>query len=215
MRVALPKVHAASVPFCAAMLFLAAMPFGAAGAQARPAATIYGGRQEIGVWSGYSPKAGAVVGYVENFTYSDTAIRYSLLLRQRGWWAIRYAPEVTVLSVLHEKAPSSINPAVPITHYAAGISPEGFQLVLRPGRRVQPYLSNAGGFLYYNGRVLSPGGSQFMYTIDLGAGVNLFTSRRNALSAGFRYQHLSNANISHHNPGADPQTIYVGFAHFF
>ena len=174
----------------------------------------FGGQHEVGFWSGYSPRAGAVVGYVENVTYSATALRYSYRLRQRTWWAVRYAPELTVLSVLHENAPSSTNPQAPVTHYGAGLSPEAFQLVLRPNSRIQPFLSNAGGFIYYNGRVLSPGGSQFMYTIDLGSGVNLFTSPSNAVSIGFRYQHLSNANISQHNPGADAQTIYIGFSHF-
>ena len=54
-----------------------------------------------------------------------------------------------------------------------------------------------------------------MYTIDFGAGANLFLSARNALNGGFRYQHLSNANISIHNPGTDGQTFYLGFSHFF
>lgn len=174
----------------------------------------YGGHHEFGVASGYSPTAGAVVGYVENFTYSPIVLRYSYLLRQRNWWAIRYAPEITLLAVLHEKAPSPTNPAAPVTHYGAGISPEGLQLVLLPRRRIQPFVSNAGGVLYFNGRVLSPGGSQFMYTVDLGTGVNLFATQRNAVTFGFRYQHLSNANISHHNPGADAQTFFMAFSHF-
>ena len=174
----------------------------------------FGGHHEFGIFSGYSPRAGAVVGYVENFTYRPTILRYSYLLSQRRGWEVRYAPELTVLSVLHENAPSSTNPGAPVTHYAAGFSPEGFQLVLLPRRRIQPFISNAGGLLYFNGRVLSPGGSQFMYTVDLGTGVNIFATRRNAVILGFRYQHLSNANISHHNPGADAQTFYVGFSHF-
>ena len=174
----------------------------------------FGGTHEFGLWSGYSPHAGAVVGYVENFTYGVSALRYSYRLRQRSWWSIRYAPELTILSVLHENARSPTNPQAPVTHYGAGFSPEAFQLVFLPARRVQPFLSHAGGILYYNGRVLSPGGSQLMFTVDLGAGVNLFTTRGNAIVAGFRYQHLSNANISHHNPGADAQTFYLGFSHF-
>jgi hypothetical protein len=79
---------------------------------------------------------------------------------------------------------------------------------------VQPFFTNDGGFIYYNGRVLSPQGSQYMYTIDFGAGVNWFVRRRTALTVGFRYQHLSNANISEHNPGTDAQTFYVGLSHF-
>ena len=53
-----------------------------------------------------------------------------------------------------------------------------------------------------------------MYTIDFGTGVNLFTSHRNTATLGFRYQHLSNANISEHNPGTDACTFYIGYSHF-
>lgn len=193
-------------------IFFAARPL--LQAQASEHDIPYGGHHEFSASSGYSPRAGAVVGYVENFTYSPTVIGYSYLLRQRDWGSIRYAPEVTVLSVLHEKAPSPTNPAAPVTHYGVGFSPEAVQLVLLPRRRIQPFVSHAAGFLYFNGRVLSPGGSQFMYTIDMGTGVNIFSTPRNALTIGFRYQHLSNANISHHNPGADAQTFYVGLSHF-
>lgn len=174
----------------------------------------YGGHHEFGALIGYSPVSGPVWGYDQNVRYSPMVLRYSFLVRSRRRWALRYAPEVTALSILHERAPSTTNPAAPVTHFGAGISPEGFQVVLRPGHRVQPFWSNAGGFIYYADRVLSPQGSQFMYTIDFGAGVNLFTAPRNALTLGFRYQHLSNANISYHNPGTDADTFYIGFSHF-
>lgn len=203
-----------SAVFVCGLLVAAAMGRDAAAQAKAPADQRFGGKHEAGFWSGYSPRAGAVVGYVENFTYSVTALRYSYRLRERSRWAVRYAPELTLLSVLHENAPSTTDPRAPVTHFGAGLSPEALQLVLLPRHRLQPFLSQAGGFVYYNGRVLSPGGSQFMYTVDLGAGVNWFTARHTAISLGFRYQHLSNANISHHNPGGDAQTIYVGFSRF-
>jgi len=175
----------------------------------------YGGHHEFGAQVGYSPHGGPIWGFSQNVRYSPTVLRYSYLLLTHERWTLRYAPELTALSVLHENGPpNDVNPHVPVTHYGAGFSPEGFQMVFRPREKVQPFLSNAAGVLYYNDRVLSPQGSQFMYTIDFGAGVNLFTSRRNAVQMGFRYQHLSNANISVHNPGTDAQTFYVGFSHF-
>lgn len=180
----------------------------------QPASIPYGGHHEFGALVGYSPFSGPVWGYDQNVRYSPTVLRYSFLLQTHRFWTLRYAPELTALSVMHEKAPSTTNPAAPITHLGAGVSPEGFQVVFRPRDRVQPFLSNAAGFIYYADRVLSPQGSQFMYTIDFGCGVNLFTSRRNTLTLGYRYQHLSNANISYHNPGTDADTFYVGFSHF-
>jgi opacity protein-like surface antigen len=53
-----------------------------------------------------------------------------------------------------------------------------------------------------------------MFTIDFGGGVNIFLRQRQALTLGYRYQHLSNANISAHNPGTDANTFYVGVSRF-
>jgi hypothetical protein len=200
------------------MLCLLALPWAlAAGAQTatvqRPIPP-YSGNHEFGAIVGYSPVSGPVWGYDRNVRYSPTILRYTYLLKQHEHWSLRYAPELTALAVLHENAPSLTNPAAPVTHYGAGFTPEGFQIGFLPKRQVQPFLSNDGGFVYYADRVLSPQGSQWMYTIDFGTGVNLFVRPREAITVGFRYQHLSNANISIHNPGTDADTFYIGFSRF-
>jgi len=51
-------------------------------------------------------------------------------------------------------------------------------------------------------------------TIDFGAGFNIFHHQNQAITIGYRYQHLSNANISLHNPGTDANTFYVGVSRF-
>jgi hypothetical protein len=174
----------------------------------------FGGNHEFGGIIGYSPVSGPVWGYDQNVRYAPVILRYSYKLTQRRNWSLRYAPELTALSMLYERAPSATNPAAPIAHFGAGFTPEGFQVDILPTRKAQPFLSNNGGFLYFADRVLSPQGSQWMYSIDFGAGVNIFVKPRDALTFGFRYQHLSNANISVHNPGTDADTFYVGFSHF-
>jgi hypothetical protein len=98
--------------------------------------------------------------------------------------------------------------------YGSGLSPDGFQLDLRPYRRVQPFLSHNGGFIYFADRVLSSEGSRFMYTVDFGGGVNILRKNNQAITLGYRYQHLSNANISERNPGTDANTFYVGVSRF-
>ncbi len=98
--------------------------------------------------------------------------------------------------------------------YGSGLSPVGLQLDYLPRHRVQPFLSTNGGFIYFMDRVLSPQGSQWMYIVDFGGGVNIFHTPREAISVGYRYQHLSNANISLHNPGTDANTFYVSISRF-
>jgi hypothetical protein len=98
--------------------------------------------------------------------------------------------------------------------YGSGLSPVGFQWDFFPSKRVQPFFSGDGGFIYFMDKVLSPQGSQFMYTVDFGTGINIFRKERQAVSIGYRYQHLSNANISVHNPGMDANTFYVSVSRF-
>ena len=81
-------------------------------------------------------------------------------------------------------------------------------------RAFEAEVSTDGGFIYFMDRVLSPQGSQFMYTVDFGTGINIFRKERQAVSIGYRYQHLSNGNISQHNPGMDANTFYVSVSRF-
>jgi len=174
----------------------------------------YGGNHEFGAVVGYSPVSGPIWGYDQNVRYLPVMLRYSYLFSQHRNWSLRYSPELTALSVMYERAPSTTNPAAPIYHFGSGFSPVGFQIDYLPRRKAQPFLSDNAGFIYYADRVLSPEGSQWMYTIDFGTGVNVFVKPHDAVTVGFRYQHLSNANISLHNPGTDADTFYVGYSHF-
>lgn len=188
---------------------------GASAVQSQVASDALGGTHAVGVTSGYSPVSGPIWGYDENVRYSPTVLRYSYRFLERRHFAVRYAPEITAVAMLYEPAPSLTNPAAPVRHFGAGASPVGFEVTFRQGQRVQPFAGTHGGFVYFADRVLSPQGSQWMYTIDFGGGASLFFSPKNAVELGYRYQHLSNANISMHNPGTDADTFTVGFAHFW
>jgi hypothetical protein len=49
--------------------------------------------------------------------------------------------------------------------------------------------------------------------MNFGTGINIFRKARQAVTIGYRYQHLSNANISQHNPGHGREYILcVGIA---
>jgi hypothetical protein len=185
---------------------------------ARPSSsqsTLPGGTHELGAWWGLSLVSGPVWGYAQNVRYMPIDVRYSYRFLLHDHWALRYSPEVTALAMLDEPTPQGAAPFnLRKRTYGSGLSPEGFQADFLPHSRVQPFLSHDWGFIYFADRVLSPQGSRFMYTIDFGAGVNLFRKEHQALTLGYRYQHLSNANISHHNPGTDANIFYVGVSRF-
>lgn len=178
-----------------------------------------GGKHEFGTWWGMSVMSGHVWGYAGGVKYMPIDLRYSYeLYRHRQSWMLRYSPEMTALAMLDWPTPNKTLTGTIFNQrkrvYGSGLSPVGFQAGFLPLHRVQPFFSTDGGFIYFSDRVLSPQGSKFMYTIDYGAGVNIFHHKNQAVTLGYRYQHLSNANISLHNPGTDANTFYVGISRF-
>jgi hypothetical protein len=174
-----------------------------------------GGIHEFGAWWGLSLISGHVWGYAKDIKYMPIDVRYSYELKRWEHWTMRYSPELTALAMLDEPVAGQQDLQRQRKRtYGSGLSPIGFQSDFFPSKRVQPFFSTDGGFIYFMDRVLSPEGSQFMYTVDFGTGVNVFRKARQAVTIGYRYQHLSNANISHHNPGMDASTFYISVSRF-
>ena len=174
-----------------------------------------GGVHEFGAWWGLSLISGHVWGYAKDIKYMPIDVRYSYEFEHWDHWTMRYSPELTALAMIDEPVPNQTDPELQRKRtYGSGLSPVGFQSDFFPSKRVQPFLSTDGGFIYFMDRVLSPQGSQYMYTVDFGTGINVFRKARQAVSIGYRYQHLSNANISQHNPGMDANTFYVSVSRF-
>lgn len=180
-----------------------------------------GGVHEFGAWWGLSLISGHIWGYAGDIKYMPIDVRYTYLFTSHRYWTMRYAPELTALAMLDQPTPGAKN--FPPQQYAmnlreraygSGVSPVGFESDFLPAKRVQPFFSTNGGFLYFDQRVLSPQGSKWMYTIDFGTGIHVFRKARQDWTLGYRYQHLSNANISMHNPGTDANTFYLAVSRF-
>lgn len=179
----------------------------------------YGGVHEFGTWWGLSLISGHIWGYAGDIKYMPIDVNYSYLINPDSTrWNFRYAPEITAVAMLDQPTPGATSATNKFYRreriYGSGVSPVGFRASFYPDSRVQPYISGDGGFIYFSDRVLSPQGSQYMYTVDYGAGLQFFRKRRQSFSIGYRYQHLSNANISHHNPGTDANTFYLAISRF-
>ncbi len=175
-----------------------------------------GGDNELGFWAGMSFISGHVFGYAKDVYLGTWNVRYSHLIVDDPRWDLRYSPEATPVVVLSEPRffPSNDPTKQRMRIYGGGLSPMGFQMGFHPHGKYQPFVSTNGGFLYFGDRVLSPQASQFMLTIDLGGGVQIFHTNTNAVTLGYRYQHMSNANISARNPGTDSNIFYVGVSRF-
>lgn len=57
--------------------------------------------------------------------------------------------------------------------------------------------------------------SEFSFLIFGGAGASFFVADRTALYAGYRYQHVSNGNVSQPNRGFESHTGVAGVSFFF
>lgn len=134
--------------------------------------------------------------------------RYERLIYSSGPFAVRWVFEVVPVALVGD----------PHTHdghrayaYGVGGSPIGAQINFLHFRRVEPFLTSGGGFLYFNHRMF--GATQFNFTAQLGGGVQLFTSsRRSALDIGYKYHHISNANLGNQNPGLDSHMLFIGIS---
>jgi hypothetical protein len=178
----------------------------------------YGGIHEFSIDAGVSRVSGPVWGYRQDVDYEVIHLRYSREMKNATHFTAYYSPEVTPYAKLDEPVLTDNdmgNVEIGRKHTTGGgVSPIGFTVAFLPRHRVQPFWACNAGMLYFRDRVLSPQGSQFMYTIDFGAGLNIYQSRFVSTTIGFRYTHLSNANISIHNPGTDAELWYIGFSRF-
>lgn len=173
-------------------------------------------KNEITLWGGSSAGSN---GHVFGFARDRRLVQFGASYDRRMWshssFSLAYRAEVIPIALLFEPkqfgAGSEAIGTGRRSTYGGGLNPLGLKLKLRPAARVQPYFDYAGGFLYFTDRVLSPLASQYNFTVYLGTGLEFRTGEHKAIQFGYRYHHLSNANISNRNPGVDTNFFYMGF----
>jgi opacity protein-like surface antigen len=79
---------------------------------------------------------------------------------------------------------------------------------------IAPYVEIALGFIYTTQHVHEQG-SQFNFTTQLGIGTQFSLSKHYALTAGYRFRHMSNAGLSTPNRGLDFHFGIIGLTYIF
>ena len=79
---------------------------------------------------------------------------------------------------------------------------------------VAPYFEIGLGFIYFTQHVHEQG-TQFNFTTQLGIGTQFFLSDRYALTAGYRFRHMSNAGFASPNRGVDFHFGIIGLTYIF
>jgi hypothetical protein len=91
------------------------------------------------------------------------------------------------------------------------MSPVGFQWNFRPRRKLQPYFSAHGGYMFSTQTIPVASAGSFNFTFDFGAGVELYRTRRQSVRAEFRFHHISNRDTADQNPGIDNGLFQVAY----
>lgn len=115
-----------------------------------------------------------------------------------------------------EKTPN-IAPTIRQTTWGFGVQPLNFRFMFLPDSRLKPFAQIGAGILITNKAVPVPYSKPLNFTGDFGGGIQFFTSRRKAVTFGYKYFHISNGNIGgrEHNPGYNANVFYVSYSIFY
>lgn len=92
------------------------------------------------------------------------------------------------------------------------ISPVGFQWNFLPRRKLQPFFTGHGGYMYSTTPIPTENAGSFNFTFDLGAGIELWRSKTRSIRAEYRYHHISNHGTAQENPGIDNGLFQVTYS---
>ncbi|MFL5577003.1 MAG: acyloxyacyl hydrolase [Gemmatimonadaceae bacterium] len=94
--------------------------------------------------------------------------------------------------------------------YGVGVLPAGLQLRVPVGSRLSLLARGAAGAVWFDRRVPDPREKRLNFWGDLGAGAELAVASALSLGAGFRLNHISNANTGPVNPGMNSRMLELG-----
>lgn len=174
-------------------------------------------KNEFGIFAGYSPVNVQRIGITSDRDLFLLNLQYVRVLGNTENTVVKYTAALVPVAFVTQPAeifqpstgPAYILPSKRI--YGGGIDPIGFQWNFRRQRAWQPFLNTQGGFLYFIDQVPVPESSRFNFTFSFGAGVQVFRGTR-ALTLGYKFHHISNAQTGHYNPGIDSNLFYVGWS---
>jgi hypothetical protein len=174
------------------------------------------GRHEFSLWGGFSPNSPSLIGAAQYRSLSTLALRYSRSLKSTRLATFKYTFEAIPLAFIRQPVSHGVweDRTRRESRFGAGLSPVGAQMNLRPRSRVQPFTEGNLGFLYFTRPTPYTNTTNFNFTFTMGAGVQTFTSPRRSMTFGYKYHHLSNANMTTMNPGLDSNVFYVGYSFF-
>jgi len=157
----------------------------------------------------FSFSLGRVIGTKGKVTYEYFFSAIPLAIFARN--------EVTNPAFVSPAATPSVSPTLRETTYGVGIQPLNFRFIFLPKKRLKPYAQAGGGLLFTNKAVPVPNAKSYNLIGDFGGGLMYLMTRKHAVNIGYKYFHISNANINGkiNNPGLNANTFYASYSVLF
>lgn len=95
--------------------------------------------------------------------------------------------------------------------FGQSFAPIGFKYSLRTNHPVQPFLIGTLGYMYTSRPVPTAGAEAFNFVINIGAGLEVYRSKKRSVSVEARIQHFSNRDTAAENPGTDNLIFKVSY----
>jgi hypothetical protein len=96
--------------------------------------------------------------------------------------------------------------------FGQGFAPVGFKWNFRPRHRLQPVFTTLLGYMFSTQPIPVTNAGSWNFTIEVGAGFELYRSANRSIRAEYRYHHISNDYTADANPGIDSGLFQLTYA---
>jgi hypothetical protein len=177
-------------------------------------------RHDIQMFAGYSPATATLIGTATDRQLAVAGMAYSYRCWIHRHVSISYTATLLPAMVLFQPAQFvfGFGPAAGVSAahavYGFGVAPLGFTFEFARRRRVYPFAETIEGLIASTEPIpeLGPNATGLNFLFDLGGGIRIRVRERQALSLGYRFLHVSNADTTNFNPGLDNNVFYVGYS---
>jgi len=167
------------------------------------------GDTEFAVWGASSFDAPTLIGS----TYRPLAmlgLRYGRIVGTNHLGTLEYVADVIPLNlVFNQRDGRGIVGKV----YGVGINYGGLKVSYLRRSRVKPFVSMSGGLVFY-ARPVPREGRKLNFTYSLDFGVDIFASKKKALTFGYKFYHASDGVHRNENIGTNDNMISIGLSFF-
>jgi hypothetical protein len=163
-------------------------------------------RHDFQFAAGFSPSSSTIIGTETDRRFALAGFSYSFRCWAWNFVSIGYTGEIMPAAILIQPGGHAV--------YGFAVAPLGFTMDVGRRRKVHPFAEINVGIIASTEPIpeRQPDSTGLNFLVGLGGGVRWKTGRRSALSAGYKFLHISNAFTTNFNPGVDNNVLYVGYS---